>query len=68
MEASVSHHRQRHRYRGRGTGTEAEAQVLYHIQSGQCLSRQAPSDGDVVLGLDEYGAEGTTVVSEPSKG
>ena len=38
-----------------------EAQVLYHIQSGLCLSRQAPSDGDVVLGLDECGAEGITV-------
>ena len=48
-----------------GTGTEAEAeveaQVLYHMQSGLCLSRQAPSGGDVVLGLDECGAEGTTV-------
>ena len=46
---------------GTGTGIEAEAQVLYHIQSGLCLSRQAPSGGDVVLGLDECGAEGTTV-------
>ena len=44
-----------------GTGIEVEAQVLYHIQSGLCLSRQAPSGGDVVLGLDECGAEGTTV-------
>ena len=42
------------------TGTEAEAeaeaQVLYHIQSGLCLSRQAPSNRDVVLGLDNIRA------------